>query len=198
MRRSLLLLALLLAAAPAHASGDAEFDSTHFYLTVLNLLILIGVLVYVGRKPIQSFFEDRRLQIREDLDTAAKLRADAEARYTEWQRRLVDLDAELDQLRARARERAESERDRILAEAAAGAERIRQDARAAIAQETRRAQALLRDEASSLAIDLAQGVLDREVTDADRARLIDEFIARIEQPNATGGNGKGSSGMGAE
>lgn len=196
MRRVVFLITALLAAAPAHAAGGGgEFDSTKFLLTAINLLLLIAVLVYVGRKPIRSFFEERRLQIRHDLESAAKLRDEAEARFTEWQRRLVDLDSELDQLRARSRERAESERDRILADAAATAERIREDARAAIIQETRRAQALLRDEASSLAIDLAEGVLEREVTEADRARLVDEFIARIEQPistGGTGGNGRGN------
>jgi F-type H+-transporting ATPase subunit b len=187
------IVLVLLAAHPAHAAGgEGSFDLNNFLLTALNLLLLIGVLVYVGRKPIRTFFADRRLEIREELDNAAKLRDEAEARFTEWQRRLVDLDTELDQLRARARERAETERNRILADAVATAERIREDAHAAIEQETRRAQALLRDEASSLAIELAEGVLDREVTDADRARLVDEFIARIEQPDSAG-NGTGNS-----
>jgi F-type H+-transporting ATPase subunit b len=187
------IVLVLLAANPAHAAGgEGSFDLNNFLLTALNLLLLIGVLVYVGRKPIRNFFADRRLEIREELDNAAKLRDEAEARFTEWQRRLADLDTELDQLRARARERAETERNRILADAAATAERIREDAHAAIEQETRRAQALLRDEASSLSIELAEGVLDREVTDSDRARLVDEFIGRIEQPDSAG-NGTGNS-----
>jgi F-type H+-transporting ATPase subunit b len=194
MRPLALFVLALLVANPAHAAGGEEsFDLNNFLLTALNLFLLIAVLVYVGRKPIRTFFAERRLQIREELDEAAKLRDEAEARFTEWQRRLVDLDTELDQLRARARERAETERDRILADAAATAERIRDDAHAAIEQETRRAQALLRDEASSLAIELAEGVLAREVTDADRGRLVDEFIARIEQPDAAGGTGTGNS-----
>lgn len=192
MSRHLVLVVLaLLAAVPAQAADDS--DLSNFVYTAINLVMLIAVLVYVARKPIQSFFEERRLQIREELDNAAKLRDEAESRFTDWQRRLVSLDGELDQLRSRARERAETERDRILAAAAAAAERIRGDARAAIEQETRRAQALLRDEASSLAIELAEGVLEREVTDADRARLVDEFIARIEQPTSNDGNGSGSS-----
>jgi F-type H+-transporting ATPase subunit b len=186
------LFALLLVAAPAHAASGGEFDAKNFILTAINLLILIGVLFYVGRKPIREFFNDRRLQIREDLDSAAKLRDEAEARFTEWQRRLVDLDAELDQLRARARERAEAERERILEAAATAADRVREDARAAIDHETRRAQALLREEASDLAIELAAGLLGREVTDADRGRLVDEFISRIEQPATGAGDGSGS------
>jgi F-type H+-transporting ATPase subunit b len=190
-RHLVLVVLALLAAVPAQAADDS--DLSNFVYTAINLVMLIAVLVYVARKPIQSFFEERRLQIREELDNAAKLRDEAESRFTDWQRRLVSLDGELDQLRSRARERAETERDRILAAAAAAAERIRGDARAAIEQETRRAQALLRDEASSLAIELAEGVLEREVTDADRARLVDEFIARIEQPTSNDGNGSGSS-----
>ncbi len=171
-------------AAPALAAGGGggEDAGSEFFFGALNLLILLAVLVYFARTPIRGFFADRRIRIEQDLRSAADLHREAEERYAEWQRRLVDLDQELEGIRETARERAEAEREHILADARAAAERIRRDTAAAIDQEVRRSQALLRDEASDLATELAAGLLRGQVNEEDRSRLLDEFIARIEQP----------------
>jgi F-type H+-transporting ATPase subunit b len=153
---------------------------------VVNLVLLLAVLFVFARKPLQAFFQDRRDRIQGELQSAAQLRKEAGERYAKWQRQLVDLDAELERVRATARERAEAERERILADAHAAAERIRNDARAAVDQELRRAREQLRDEASALSIQLATELLEAQVTDTDRDRLLDEFIAKIEQPSTTG------------
>jgi F-type H+-transporting ATPase subunit b len=92
---------------------------------------------------------------------------------------MVDLEGELDEIRAVSRQRAEAERERIVEDARATAERIQRDAATAIDLELRRARESLREEAAQLAIDLASERLSREVTDADRDRLVDEFIGLI-------------------
>ena len=156
------------------------------------LLLLLAHIIYFARKPIKAFFGDRRTQIQDELRRAAELKAEAEARYTDWQRRLTDLDAELETIRATARERAETERDRIVADAEAAAERIRSDAHAAVEQELRRARERLRQEASELAIEIAAERLEEQLTDDDRSRLLDEFVQRIEhrsEPTGSGGDG---------
>ena len=147
----------------------------------INFVLLIAVLVYFARKPIQTFFADRRAAIRKELDDAAALQRRAEERYAQWQRRLVDLERELEEIRAGAQERAEAERASLLADARAAAERIRADAANAVEQELRRARAGLREEASELAVELAAGILREQVTAQDRDRLIDEFIERVER-----------------
>ena len=86
----------------------------------------------------------------------------------------------MDALQSQARERAEEESQRILAEAQRSAERIQSDASAAIDQELLRAQRDLRAEAAALAVDLAAEILSQQVGDADRERLLDEFISRVE------------------
>jgi len=178
---------VLLAAAPAWAAGGEEGGGGLFY-PILNFVLLIGVLVYFTRKPIQAFFAERRRAIHEDLERAAELQRQAEERYAKWQRRLVDLERELEGIRRTGRERAEAEREHILADARANATRIEQTARLAVEQELRRAREQLRDEASELAVELAAGLLRDQVTEADRDRLLDEFIARVEQA-PTGASG---------
>ncbi|MEE8475864.1 MAG: ATP synthase F0 subunit B [Myxococcota bacterium] len=180
---SVFSVSLSIASIPAVAMAETAEPGVLESLVypALNLAILLAVLFYFGRKPIRSFFVERRGQIREELERAAKMKAEAEERYAQWQRRLVDLDTELESIRAAARERAEIERDRILTEAEAAAERVRADAHAAVEQELRRAREQLRREAADLAIELAAQRLREQITPADHDRLLDEFVTRIER-----------------
>ena len=193
IRFSALLIVALAASGPALAASGGEHDIMRDLVhPALNLLLLLAVIIYFARKPIKAFFGDRRIQIQDELRRAAELKAEAEARYADWQRRLTDLDAELETIRATARERAEAEREHIVADAEAAAERIRSDAHAAVDQELRRARERLREEASELAIEIAAERLEEQLTDDDRSRLLDEFVQRIErtsEPTGSGGDG---------
>lgn len=179
---TIVVAAWVVLAVPAFASDDShEGDIDILIKTAFNLALLLGVLVYFTRKPILEYFESRRRVIEEDLTGAAAELTDAEATFARWQRRLIDLESELEEIRTTSRQRAESERERIIADAQVAAERIRNNASAAITQELRRARQQLREEAAQLAIEMAADRLAREVTAADRDRLLDEFIDRVEQ-----------------
>ncbi len=186
-----LLAALVLCVGgEAAAAGGAHKSEAEVLRETLwqafNLVVVVALLVYFGRKPITDYFTTRRQGIQGQLSQAADLLSQAEHRNSELQRRLVDLSAELDSIREGAGRRAEEEALRILAEARATADRIRRDAQTAVDQELRRAQAKLRDEAADLALELAATKLQAGVGEADRDRLVDEFITRV-QPGAAGG-----------
>jgi len=173
-------LVALLVALPAQASEENSSGLSELLWPVVNLIILIAVVVHFARKPMRDYFAGRRSEIQSELKGAADQLAEAETTYAKWQRRLIDLEAELEEIRTMSRQRAEAERDKILSDARAAAERIRRDAAVAVEMELRRAREELRVEATQLAIELATEQLEREVTDADRDRLLDEFIDRIE------------------
>jgi F-type H+-transporting ATPase subunit b len=174
-------LLALASSVPAAASGEGGSGVGDLLWPALNLAILLCALVYFGRRPIQDFFASRRGRIRGDLDAAARALAEAASRHADWQRKLSALDAEMARIRDQARDRSGSEREHLLAGASAAAERIRADARSAVDQELRRAREELRREAAELAIELAAETLRARVTDADRNRLVDEFIETIER-----------------
>jgi F-type H+-transporting ATPase subunit b len=176
-----LLPALLLAALAAAPAGAADEHGASLLWPTVNFVLLIATLFVLTRKPIRNFFGERRSAIRKDVDEAAALKRRAEERYAQWQRKLVDLDRELEAIRAESRERAEAERASLIADARAAADRIRSDAANAVEHELRRARASLRAEASQLAVELAAGILREQVTGQDRDRLVDEFIERIER-----------------
>lgn len=179
------LCACTLAPRAAWASGGEG----GLLMPVINFAILIAALVYFVRTPLRNYFLQRRSDVKREIELAAALRKEAEERHARWQRKLVDLDAELEGIRAGSRQRAEAERERILGEARESAERMRSDARLAIEQEMRRARAELRDEAARLAVALAGDLLRAQVGPADDERLIDELIRRIEAGGASAGAG---------
>jgi F-type H+-transporting ATPase subunit b len=186
---SRLALAACVALAPSAAfaaSGAEGGGGWSFFWQALNLALLVAVLVWFGRAPVRQFFTDRRHRVREDLESSARLLAEAEAKLAEWQGKLARVDAEIREAHETSRRLAEAERERILAEARTSAERIRRDATSAVDQELRRARRALRAEASDLALELAERILREELTAADRERLVTEFVERIERAPRTG------------
>ena len=185
MRITAFLLALFVPAAALAASEGDDAGMTFVYEWV-NLLILVGVLVFLTRKPVLAYLGDRRSGIQENLEGAEQLLTDAQNRLQEWQAKVDGMDAEVADIRRLAQDAARQERDRIVADAEVIAERIKRDARSAVERETRRARVALREEASELAIELAAGLLRDGVTDQDRDRLVDEFVDRLEREGAGG------------
>jgi F-type H+-transporting ATPase subunit b len=172
---------ILAVASPALAAGGGSGPSaSELMWQAVNLALLLGVLFAVARKPITAYFAERREQIKNDIKSADKLLAESKKQFSEWQGKLVELEAEVQTIRDETRQRAHDERDQIVAAAHDSAERIRADAVAAVDQELRRAQVELREEAANLAVDLAANMITEQVDDRDRDRLLDEFITRVE------------------
>jgi F-type H+-transporting ATPase subunit b len=172
---------ILAAASPVLAAGGGSGPSaSELMWQGVNLVLLLGVLFAVARKPITAYFAERREQIKQDIESADKLLAESKKQFAEWQGKLAELEAEVQTIRDETRQRAHDERDQIVAAAHDSAERIRADAVAAVDQELRRAQVELREEAANLAVDLAASIITEQVNERDRERLLDEFITRVE------------------
>lgn len=177
MKRQILLVFALVLVAPAAA--HAASDLAEFAWKVGNTALLLGVLYYVGRKPVRNYLAERRDTVRNQIETSEKLLKDAEGRLAEWTRRAESLDAEVAAIRESARKAAEQEAAAIVADAEATARRIRENAAGAAESELRRARESLRREAAELAVGMAERLLREQVTDADRDRLVDEFVERV-------------------
>jgi F-type H+-transporting ATPase subunit b len=186
-----LAFALLLALSPLagfaaseeHGDGHGEAHGDHTKELIfewVNLLILGGALVYFARKPIQQYLADRRDTIAKNIASSEQLLRDAEAKLAEWNAKAARLDADVVEIIESTRKGAETEKAAILADAEATAARIRQSASGVVERELRAARESLRKEAAELAVTIASSILREQTNDADRNRLVDEFIAKIE------------------
>jgi len=170
-------------AMPALAESDGEHGGGLFW-HVVNVVLLLAVLIYFARKPVLSYLAERHDSIANNLESSAKLLAEAEGKLSEWSAKVANIDREAAEIRDATRRAAEMERDRIVADAEVTAERIRRSAGAVIERELQLARVALRREAADLAVELAGKLLEEQVDDGDKTRLIDEFIGHVEQENA--------------
>jgi F-type H+-transporting ATPase subunit b len=177
-------LALLVRApeGEGHAGGH---ESTAFLglpmglWQAVNLILFVGLLVYLLRKPLADFFGDRRRSVEEALRKADESRQQAEALSREVEQRLLHLETEVKEIRAQAVREAEREKKALLAQAESDAERVVARASAEIESRVRAARAELTAYAGDLAVDAAAAILKKTVTAEDQRRLLEDGFAAM-------------------
>jgi F-type H+-transporting ATPase subunit b len=167
----LLLAAALSAAEEAKPHGEAGAVREDFW-KVANFVLLAGALGYVIYKKGGPFFAGRTEALRRNLEEAARMNRDAEARYAEVERRLAGLGAEIERLKMAAREESEAEGRRVREEIQQGLSRVREQTGLEIVAAAKAAQQELRVYAADLAVSLAERrIRDRVTPDSEGVRL---------------------------
>ncbi len=143
------------------------------------LVIFLAILVKVAARPIGDALKNRAATVREQLEEARRLKAEADARAAEMSARLAALDGQISEMKAQAKADAAAEAERIAARAEADVARVKESAERTIREETLRARNDLRAEAVTLAVALAKGTLAKNVSAEDQAKLAREFLATV-------------------
>ena len=95
-------------------------------------------------------------------------------------KRKAMADAQLqDAAKAKAQRNASIQSEEILKQANAQAVAIKEKAESDIAQEKRKAVNEIKDEIGGMAVDIAGKVIQREISEEDHKKLIDDFIANV-------------------
>ncbi len=174
---------LLLSAGVALAAGGGQVDSgvllKDFLYRVLNFVLMAALLVYFVAKPIRKGMAGRREGIEKALREAEAARQQAEAKFAEYDAKLTKAEAEIELIYAAIREEGEQEKVRILANAREMAEKIQWEAEKSAANAVAKARQELRQEASRLAVVLAEDMLKKGFTAADHARLVEEYMQKV-------------------
>ncbi len=144
-----------------------------------NLALVIGVLVWVARKPLANFYATRTQMIREQLAEAQSARADAEAKQAEIEARMSRLDEELREIREQAEKEAQEEYRRLIEVAGRDADRIVARAREEIEGMLRTAELELKAHVAELSVRMAEEKIRQEITNEDHNRLFAGFVAKL-------------------
>jgi F-type H+-transporting ATPase subunit b len=178
-----LALVALSAGVACAAGGDGHADSgvvaKDFAWRILDFSLMIGILIYFLTKPIRNGLAGRREGIEKALSDAVAAREAAEAKFAEYDSKLSKAAAEIEEISLSIRREGELERERILANAKEMAEKITAEAEKTAESEILRARTELRQEASRLAITLAEELLKKQMTAGDQARLVDEYVSKV-------------------
>jgi F0F1-type ATP synthase membrane subunit b/b' len=150
-----------------------------FVAMVVNFGILAAGYYLIGKKPIAAALQSRRDSIAQEIEEAQQMRREAELRAKTYQAKLDRLEEEVRTTREALLRAGEAERDRLLAEAAAQAERMRRDAEFLVEQEIKQVrQDLFRDTVDA-AISAAEELLRKRVTGSDQERLAEDYLADL-------------------
>lgn len=159
---------------------EEEPASPPFIFMLLNFALLLGLLAWKGAPAARKVAADRHDLIKNALDEAAELRAQAAAKLGEYEARLKEADAEIKQMVEGMRIDAENDKKRILATAEAQAQQMKRDAELRIAAEIELARAQLTREVTAAAAAAAEKLLRAKMTPGDQQKLVASFIAGIQ------------------
>lgn len=174
------------------AHGEHGVNWLEIIAGFVNLAVLLGILVYLARKPTRAFLVSRRAAVVDGLAEAQKMKAAAEAKYKEYQSRLAHLDEELETIKSEIIASGEAERERIVAEAERKGARMRRETEFLIEQQLKQLRIDLTKETVEAAMVAAEKVLRERATSDDQQRLAKAYLTKLgpaARPTTSGGQG---------
>lgn len=157
--------------------------------SLVNLALFLGVMLYFVARPLAAMFRKRQLEVEQRLREAKERRAEAARLEAQVKERMVRLDQEIVEIRARGLAEGESERAALSEKADLEVERVRREAEEEIGRRLAAAKQELRRTAADLTAGVARDLLAAQITDQDRRRLLEESVARLAEKNLTGDAG---------
>jgi F-type H+-transporting ATPase subunit b len=158
---------------------DKDNMAPPFLATVINFAILAFILYKFGRKPLAEALLKRKTTIMADIETATKLKDDAERRLDEYRDKFERMDEKLAELRGELAAQSEKEKTHLLAEAEERRVRMRRDAEFRIEQEGKTARAELLQQAVIGAAAAAEELLLKKVGPSDLDRMAEDYLKAV-------------------
>ena len=156
-----------------------------FIVKLFNFAVMVAILVKFAGKPLKNALQSRRNAVKEKVDEADRLLKEAEALKKSYESKLGDLDSEIGAFRKKAMQEAEQEKTKIVGEAQALAERIRQQARLAYDQEMKDAMLAVQAQIARRTLQNAEAAVRQAFKKDDHDKMVDEFIANLQGQKRT-------------
>lgn len=166
--------------------GEAVTPST----TIGTMIVVSGaflILMLLIKKfawgAITDLLQQRENKIANDLDSAEKSRIAATKLEEERQKKLLSSKSEAADIIKDAKESGDQNRQKILTETNDEVSRLREKARQDISQEHEEALASVKDEVANLSLQIAEKILNKELTLDAHESLINSYIEGLGKSN---------------
>lgn len=150
-----------------------------FIAQICNLFIQMYLIKRFLFKPINAVLEKRRAMAQAQLEDAKKAKEEAETMKADYEGNMAKAKAEAAEILETAQKNAVLRSEAIINEAQAQAANIKSKAEADIVQEKKKAVNDIKNEIGGIAMDIAGKVIEREISEDDHKKLIDEFIGNV-------------------
>lgn len=174
----------------AGSGGGAWESFKHFYndwfnipgfeaWKFVNLAIFVGLMIYVAKKPLSEAFKAKREQIRAELIKAEAEKKEALAKLTTAEAKLAQLDAEKENILAKAKDEAAFEKKRLADQTKLDIERLGLQNDSELSRLSKQSYAELRRFSAQESIRLAEEKLRAQIDGTADARLVKASISEI-------------------
>ncbi len=166
--------------------GFESFIGVDLWTALFTLLNTIAVFLVMKKflfKPVKKMIDDRQAEIDGLYADAASSKQEAEAMKAEYQNQLAGANAQRDAILRDAAAKAQRREEDVLAAANREADAIREKARADIVREKKQALNDVKDDISGMAVAIAEKVVEKELHPQDQEKLISSFIDRLGDPS---------------
>jgi len=167
------------AGKPSHTEEAADESPIKTAWKWVNLLVLLGGIGYLLKKPALEFFETRKKEITSGLERAKTAHEESGRRMTEIERRLGRLSEEIASLRSQADAESAKERETILADAKRDVERLVDQSRQEVDRIARGIERDIRAKIADAVIDRAGHTLETQMTEDDQKRVVVRFLSKV-------------------
>ena len=148
-------------------------------LQICNLLLTIWLFKKFLLKPVQNILQKRQELVNADLDAAAKANEEAQQAKEDYAKSLEGAKEEAAELVRSAAKTAQTRSEQIILEAKEEAAAIRAKASEDVARERKNAVNEIKNDISDLAVSIASKVVEKEISEEEHAKLIEDFIDKM-------------------
>ena len=152
-------------------------------ISLCNLIILFLILKKFLYKPVRKALEERKQAVEGVYADAQKALDTANASKTEYERELAGIRERADSMLASATADANKRSEAILSDARERADGMMRQAKNDISLERCKAESGIRSEIADVSTALTEKLLAREINSDDHRKLIDDFLAEMEDGN---------------
>ena len=150
-----------------------------FIAQLCNLFIQVYLIKRFLFKPVNEMLEKRRAKADAEIRDAEQAKSEAQAIKAEYEQNMLEARTQANDLIATAKKTASLQSEEMLKQAESQAAAIRAKAEKDIEQEKKKAVSEIRDEIGGLAMEIAGKVIEREISEQDHEKLINEFITNV-------------------
>jgi len=169
--------------ASAEGQVDHKAQLYDFAWRLLNFAVLVYILYRLAWKRLVNFFRNRREDIKTSLVEADDRKAEAENKFREYEVKLTKATDDIQNISDMIKAQGQAEKQKLIADAEKAAEKMKEDAKARMDQEMKKAGSQLRAEAVELSIKVAEDILKRNVSREDHEKMVKEYMDRMVKEN---------------
>lgn len=159
-------------------------DWKDFLLHLLNFVILVAIVGLLVYKPVIRFIHARRDEIESQIKTHEEKMQEAEETKAKYAALIGSAEQEIAARKKEADAEAAKQAEAALEEAKTRAEQLITQAEEEAKREKVKAVAAIKGEVAEVAVLIASGILDKEITPEENEKIIDDCLKEWDENNA--------------